>query len=137
VNPKLDRLSRNAAFLLAVRDSGVRFVAVDMPEANDLTVGMMALVEQQKREGDDLEGHPGGAELGREPACASATPVRRRSGVNFPIAFAAQPNLGRDAPRYPRAGATDSAPLSRVTDSTTCVSASSRNGDPDTSVKRC
>ena len=41
---KLDRLSRNAAFLLALRDSGVRFLAVDMPEANDLTVGIMALV---------------------------------------------------------------------------------------------
>jgi DNA invertase Pin-like site-specific DNA recombinase len=47
---KLDRLSRNAAFLLAQRDSGVRFVAVDMPEANDLTVGIMALVEQAERE---------------------------------------------------------------------------------------
>jgi DNA invertase Pin-like site-specific DNA recombinase len=47
---KLDRLSRNAAFLLALRDSGVRFVACDMPEANDLTVGVMALVAEAERE---------------------------------------------------------------------------------------
>lgn len=47
---KLDRLSRNAAFLLALRDRGVRFVAVDMPETNDLTVGIMALVAQAERE---------------------------------------------------------------------------------------
>lgn len=47
---KLDRLSRNAAFLLTLRDSGVKFVAADMPDANDLTVGVMALVAQQERE---------------------------------------------------------------------------------------
>ena len=47
---KLDRLSRNAAFLLALRDSGVKFIAADMPEANDLTIGIMALVAQQERE---------------------------------------------------------------------------------------
>ncbi len=47
---KLDRLSRNAAFLLAQRDGGVRFVAVDMPEANDLTVRIRALVAQAERE---------------------------------------------------------------------------------------
>jgi DNA invertase Pin-like site-specific DNA recombinase len=47
---KLDRLSRNAAFLLTLRDSGVRFLAVDMPEANDLTVGITALVAQAERE---------------------------------------------------------------------------------------
>lgn len=47
---KLDRLSRNAAFLLTLRDSGVQFLACDMPEANDLTVGIMALVAQQERE---------------------------------------------------------------------------------------
>ena len=47
---KLDRLSRNAAFLLTLRDSGVKFIAADMPDANDLTVGVMALVAQQERE---------------------------------------------------------------------------------------
>ena len=47
---KLDRLSRNAAFLLTLRDSGVTFLAVDMPWDNDLTVGIMALVAQQERE---------------------------------------------------------------------------------------
>ena len=47
---KLDRLSRNAAFLLTLQGSGVRFLACDMPEANDLTVGIMALVAQQERE---------------------------------------------------------------------------------------
>lgn len=47
---KLDRLSRNAAFLLALRDSGVKFIAADMPDANELTVGIMALVAQQERE---------------------------------------------------------------------------------------
>jgi DNA invertase Pin-like site-specific DNA recombinase len=47
---KLDRLSRNAAFLLTLQGSGVRFLAVDMPEANDLTVGIMALVAQAERE---------------------------------------------------------------------------------------
>jgi DNA invertase Pin-like site-specific DNA recombinase len=47
---KLDRLSRNASFLLTLRDSGARFAAVDLPEANDFTVRIMALVAQQERE---------------------------------------------------------------------------------------
>ncbi|MFO7921486.1 MAG: recombinase family protein [Nioella sp.] len=47
---KLDRLSRNAAFLLTLQASSVRFLACDMPQANDLTVGIMALVAQQERE---------------------------------------------------------------------------------------
>lgn len=46
---KLDRLSRNAAFLLTLRDSGVRFVAVDMPEATEVTVGIMAVVAEGER----------------------------------------------------------------------------------------
>jgi DNA invertase Pin-like site-specific DNA recombinase len=47
---KLDRLSRNAAFLLALRDAGVKFIAADMPDANELTVGIMALVAEQERQ---------------------------------------------------------------------------------------
>ena len=47
---KLDRLSRNASFLLNLRDSGVEFVCADMPHANRLTVGIMALVAEQERE---------------------------------------------------------------------------------------
>ena len=41
---KLDRLSRNAHFLLGLKESGVDFVAADMPNANRLTVGIMAMV---------------------------------------------------------------------------------------------
>ena len=47
---KLDRLSRDAAFLLTLQNSGAIFVAADMPDANNLTVGIMALVAQQERE---------------------------------------------------------------------------------------
>jgi DNA invertase Pin-like site-specific DNA recombinase len=47
---KLDRLSRNAAFLLTLQDAGVKFVAADMPQANNLTIGIMALVAQQEAE---------------------------------------------------------------------------------------
>jgi DNA invertase Pin-like site-specific DNA recombinase len=47
---KLDRLSRDAHFLLGLQKAGVRFVAVDMPAANSLTVGLLAVVAQHERE---------------------------------------------------------------------------------------
>jgi DNA invertase Pin-like site-specific DNA recombinase len=47
---KLDRLSRNAAFLITLQDAGVKFVAADLPQANNLTIGIMALVAQQEAE---------------------------------------------------------------------------------------
>jgi DNA invertase Pin-like site-specific DNA recombinase len=43
---KIDRLSRSAAFLLDLQESGVDFVACDMPEANAMTVGIMAVMAQ-------------------------------------------------------------------------------------------
>src|SRR5262249_5571243 len=47
---KLDRLSRNAHFLLGLQESGVDFVCADMPEANKLTIGLLAVVAQHERE---------------------------------------------------------------------------------------
>ncbi len=43
---KFDRLGRNAAFLLAFMESNVPFVACDVPQFNELTLGMLALVAQ-------------------------------------------------------------------------------------------
>lgn len=43
---KLDRLSRNVRFISELMESRVRFVACDLPEANELTLHMMAAFAQ-------------------------------------------------------------------------------------------
>lgn len=47
---KLDRLARNVAFIAGLMESGVEFVAVDMPEANRLTLHILAAVAEHERE---------------------------------------------------------------------------------------
>jgi DNA invertase Pin-like site-specific DNA recombinase len=47
---KLDRLSRNLAFIAALMDSGVEFVAVDNPHATRLTLHILAAVAEHERE---------------------------------------------------------------------------------------
>jgi len=46
---KLDRLSRNLAFIATLMDSGVEFVAVDNPHANRLTLHILAAVAEHER----------------------------------------------------------------------------------------
>jgi DNA invertase Pin-like site-specific DNA recombinase len=51
---KLDRLSRDVVFIFTLRDelhrAGVDFMALDLPEANTLTLGIMASFAQHERE---------------------------------------------------------------------------------------
>jgi DNA invertase Pin-like site-specific DNA recombinase len=47
---KLDRLSRNVAFIAALMDSAVDFAVADMPAANKLTLHIIAAVAQNERE---------------------------------------------------------------------------------------
>lgn len=47
---KLDRLSRNAEFTLRMRNSGVDFVCADNPDVNRLTIGLLAVINEDERE---------------------------------------------------------------------------------------
>ncbi len=47
---KLDRLARNVAFISNLMDSGVEFVACDYPQANRLTLHILASVAENERE---------------------------------------------------------------------------------------
>jgi DNA invertase Pin-like site-specific DNA recombinase len=85
---KLDRLARNVAFLSAVMDAGVEFEAVDFPQANHLTIHVLAAVAKHeakvtsertktalaaaKRRGVKLGGFRAGAKL---------TAMARQAGV--------------------------------------------------------
>jgi DNA invertase Pin-like site-specific DNA recombinase len=47
---KLDRLSRNLAFIATMMESGVEFLAVDNPHASKLTLHILAAVAEHERE---------------------------------------------------------------------------------------
>jgi DNA invertase Pin-like site-specific DNA recombinase len=47
---RLDRLSRDAGFLITLRDAGVDFVCADMPGANRFCIGVLAMAAEQERE---------------------------------------------------------------------------------------
>lgn len=45
---KLDRLARNVAFVSALMEAGVEFVAADMPTVNKLTIHILAAVAEEE-----------------------------------------------------------------------------------------
>lgn len=47
---KLDRLARSVYFISALMDAGVEFVAVDMPQANRLTIHILTAFAEHERE---------------------------------------------------------------------------------------
>ena len=55
---KLDRLARNVHFISSLMESGVEFVAVDFPQANRLTVHILAAVAEHEAY-NDLRTHEG------------------------------------------------------------------------------
>ena len=91
---KLDRLSRNAGFILALRDNNVDFKCCDMPDANRFTIGIFALLAEQEREFISnrtkaalAEKKRQGAKLGKpenltEAARARSLEVRQKKALN-------------------------------------------------------
>ena len=47
---KLDRLSRNVAFVSSLMESGVEFVACDNPHANKMTIQLLAVFAEHERD---------------------------------------------------------------------------------------
>ena len=86
---KLDRLSRNVAFLSSLMDSGVDFVACDQPFANRLTIHILAAVAEHEAKMISERTHlalqaykkRGGVLGGADPRCRNLTPAARTRGL--------------------------------------------------------
>ena len=91
---KLDRLSRDAAFLLTLNKSGIDIRCADMPDMNTMTFGIMAVMAQHEREMISkrtkealavvkARGVKMGGFRGYVPDAAKATEARRKAADGF------------------------------------------------------
>ncbi|MCB0010749.1 MAG: recombinase family protein [Anaerolineae bacterium] len=77
---KLDRLARNVAFTSALMDSGVDFTACDMPEANKMTIQIMAVMAEQEARMISERTKAGLASRRRRVAAGAAEPIKHHFG---------------------------------------------------------
>ena len=85
---KLDRLARNVAFISALMDSGVEFVAADMPTASRLTIHILAAVAEheakiisERTKTALAQAKKRGVQLGGFRARAAITPEKRAASL--------------------------------------------------------
>ena len=90
---KLDRLSRNVAFVFTLKESNIEFVACDLPTFNTLTLAVFCGLAQQERELisqrtklalSELKNR--GVKLGRPNACFSDEDRKKAALANSIIA---------------------------------------------------
>jgi len=114
---KLDRLSRNAPFTIMLRDSSVDFLCADMPEANSLTIGILALIAQDeadkisRRVKDALSVIKGKIERGEEHISKSGNVITKLGAWSTMSDFARERGLqirkenAKNNPESKKAGA--------------------------------
>ena len=106
---KLDRLARNAAFLLTLQASGLPMLFLDLPGANEFTIGIMALVAQheaklisERTKAALAQCKKRGVLLGgRRPECNTLTDSARAKGRKVAAAVISAKALGAYADLAP------------------------------------
>jgi DNA invertase Pin-like site-specific DNA recombinase len=137
---KIDRLARKASFIGRLQDERVRFVAADMPEANELTVNILAAVAQaeakaiSERTRAALQAAKArGKKLGNPQNLTRAAMAKGRAARHAKAIKAANGSL-RHAVNYRRAGYT----LARIAEELNASGQRARRGGiwTATQVKR-
>lgn len=88
---KLDRLARNVHFISGLMESGVDFIAADMPHANRLTIHILAAMAEHEREMISQRTHAG-MEAAKREIELNGFRISRRSGK--PYSKHGNPNWG-------------------------------------------